>query len=224
MKRKLTALLSVFAITSMLCGCSEAKDLCRDMLEDIKDFILEQDDKINETCEEYESIYEIIDTETALPDDSEYIPFPETDNPLKYDGEYFAVSPSNEWECYEYSENDCMYIIKEPETSEEAGIVVSFQVSENCGSNYIPLEKIAGGMDKIYDDMGYKVLEHGKTQFREIEAYCYTLATPYDNYFLMTSFQSEEHYYTITVTYTTNPMTDKTEKLFDEILSTFVTK
>lgn len=223
MKKRLISVLAVISVISMLCGCSEAKDLCREMLENTRDFLMDNEKGI-ESRDEYESSYKIIDTETALPDESDYIPLPEDDNPIEYDEKWFSVSPGDKWECFDYSDNDCMYVIKDPKTVEEAGLVISFRVAEGIGSKYFSLHELIDDMDTMYEDLDYEILEQGDTRFREYDAYYYSAVSPYETFFTITSFQTEECYFSIDIVYSAGHSPDEVKKLSDEIISTFVIK
>lgn len=227
MKRRLISVLAVISVISMLCGCSEAKDLCREMLENTRDFLMDNEKDV-ESRDEYESTYEsiteIIDTETALPDESDYIPLPDEDDRTEYDGKYFSVSPSDKWEYINDTEYECMYVIKEPESVEEAGFLLAIRADEGTGSDYFSIYDITDGMISMYEELDYEILEYGDTSFRDYDGYYFRAASPYDTCFTITYFQTEECCFSIDIVYSTGQPPEEIEQLSEEILSVFVIK
>lgn len=215
-------------IISACSGCSEIKDASKNVLTELKDAIKEQfqDNNEQENTNEYETIETTIfaPEESLLESESEYIPYPETNFPLKYENEYFTVSPDDKWQCYDATEDSCFYVLSDPESIEEAGLVISIQVIENCGSNEISLHEMVDDMDEMFAEIDYKVVNSGDTVFQDREAYYITVATSYETHLIILAFQTEECYFTYNIAYNREPMIDSIKAFVGDLLTTVVIK
>lgn len=232
-----------------MCGCSGAKDISDEKLENVKDLILgldkdtdeSQEDSVTEntisiatdkpTAEitpESGSVTESENDRTSSSDrldtDSDNSSFTEERLPLKYENEYFTVSPSENWECCASNETDCSYALADPKSVQEAGLLVSFQVVENAGTDYGTLSEVTDGIDKMYEEMGFTFMRDSTITFRGRETYCITISSPYGNYLTQMAFQDEKNFYNINIVYPMDPITDQMVELAGEVVDTFELK